>query len=43
MGETLQAVYLARHGESLSALSYEHGLSKPENKFWNDLRHLMHD
>jgi probable phosphoglycerate mutase len=27
---------------SLSALSYEHNLSQPVIKFWNDLHHLMH-
>jgi len=27
---------------SLSALSYEHDLTRPVIKFWNDLHHLMH-
>jgi len=27
---------------SLSALSYEHDLTQPVIKFWNDLHHLMH-
>jgi probable phosphoglycerate mutase len=27
---------------SLSALSYEHDLTQPVLKFWNDLHHLMH-
>jgi broad specificity phosphatase PhoE len=27
---------------SLSALSYEHSLSQPVIRFWNDLHHLIH-
>jgi len=43
LGLALQsAQYFLLSTASLSALSYEHELTRPAIKFWNDLHHLMH-
>jgi broad specificity phosphatase PhoE len=43
LGLTPQSArYFLLSTASLSALTYEHELTRPAIKFWNDLHHLMH-